>query len=60
MVSGRTYYQNKRLKALRKLDQRTKNYEDLREYKKISSNNKKGKLTIVERIMQLDCRHKSM
>ena len=69
MVSGRTYYQNKRLNTLRRLDQRTKNNEDLREYRKntyyeektkYQGNNKKGKITIVERILQLDSRHKSM
>jgi hypothetical protein len=33
-VSGRTYYQNKRLNTFRRFDRKTKNNEDLREYSK--------------------------
>ena len=69
MVSRRTYYQNKRLTALRRLDRRTKNNEHLRVYRKTTyydektkyqATIKKEKITIVERILHLDSRHKSM
>ena len=43
MVSRRTYYQNKRLKALRRLNQRTKNNKDLKEYRKNTYYEKKTK-----------------
>jgi hypothetical protein len=34
MVNGRNCYRNKRLNTLRRLNKRTKNNEDLREYRK--------------------------
>jgi len=43
MVSGRTYYQNKSLNTLRRLDQRAKNNKDLREYRKNTQYEEKTK-----------------
>jgi len=59
----------KQLNTLRGRYQGTKNNEELREHRKnkyyeeknhISSNNKKGKIKIMERILQLDATHKPM
>jgi translation initiation factor RLI1 len=59
----------KRRNALRRRYQRTKNNEELREYRKNTSHEKytkyqatikQGKIKIVGRILQLDTMHKSM